>query len=197
MIEEAALRREVALAVEQGDADGFETSTVQYIRRFANSVHMANFRRQLAVDVATRGLADDPARRSRLEAALGFLAASQRQDVYLSIAWEGLKGGGVDLVRWAAANAAQLASEDSAQHLRSRLCEAAALIVTDEFDKGLSVLESLPADRLKRGGDGSSRRGAARRQADPARGQAYRSRWRAAARRHRPGRCRIGEERNR
>ena len=148
MIEEAALRREVAFAVERSDADRFEASTMQYVRRFANSVHMSNFRRQLAVDVATRGMADDPARRSRLEATLELLAANQRQDIYLSIAWEGLKGGGADLVRWAATNAALLAGEDSAQRLRSRLCEAAALIVTDEFDKGLSILESIPAGRL-------------------------------------------------
>jgi chemotaxis protein MotC len=148
MIEEAALRREVALAVESSDADRFEISTMQYVRRFANSVHMPNFRRQWAVDVATRGMAEDPARRSRLDDTLEFLSASQRQDIYLFIAWEGLKRGGVDLVRWAAVKAALLASEDSAKHLRSRLCEAAVLIVTDEFDKGLSTLESIPADRL-------------------------------------------------
>jgi chemotaxis protein MotC len=148
MIEEAALRREVALAVEQSNADRFETSTLRYLRRFENSVHMGNFRRQLAIDVATRGIADDPARRSRLEVTLEVLAVGQRQDIYLSIVWEGLKGGRVDIVRWAAKNAARIASEDSAQHLRSRLCEAAALIVTDEFEKGLSALEGIPADRL-------------------------------------------------
>jgi chemotaxis protein MotC len=148
MIEEAALRREAALAVEGSDANRFETSTMQYVRRFTNSVHMGNFRRQFAVDVATRGMADDPARRSRLEATLSSLPGGQQQDIYLSVAWEGLKGGGVDVVRWAAANAARLADEDSAQRLRSRLCEAAVLIVTDEFDKGLSTLQSLPPDRL-------------------------------------------------
>ena len=148
MIEEAALRREIALAVESSDADRFESSTMQYLRRFENSVHMPNFRRQWAVDVATRGLVDDPVRRSRLDGTLELLSASQRQDIYLSVAWEGLKGGRVDLVRWAAANAARLAAEDSAQHLRSKLCEAAVLIVTDEFDKGLSTLESIPVDRL-------------------------------------------------
>ena len=148
MIEEAALRREVTLAVEKSDLDHFEISTIQYFRRFTNSVHMSNFRRQLAVDIATRSIADNPARRSRLEAGLEVLGASQRQDVYLSIAWEGLKWGGVDLVRWAAANATRLASEDSAQHLRSRLCEAAVLIVTDDFDRGLSTLESISADTL-------------------------------------------------
>ena len=148
MIEESALRREVALAVEQTDADRFETATVRYLRRFASSVHMGNFRRQLAVDVATRGMAEDPARRSQLEATFEFLGASERQDAYLSIAWEGLKSGSVDVARWAAANAVLLAGEGSAQHLRSKLCEAAALILTDQFEKGLSALESIPVDRL-------------------------------------------------
>jgi chemotaxis protein MotC len=148
MIEEAALRREVAMAVEQGDADRFETSTLRYLRRFASSVHMGNFRRQFAVDVATRGMADDPARRSKLEAALEFLAASERQAVYLNVAWEGLKGGSVDVVLWAAGNAVQLAGEDSSQQLRAKLCEAAALVVTDRFEKGLSALEGMPVDRL-------------------------------------------------
>jgi len=148
MIEEAALRREVALAVESGDADRFETSSRQYVRRFANSAHMPNFRRQWAIDVATRGMAEDPVRRAGLESTLVFLSDSQRLEVYLSIAWEGLKGGGVDLVRWAAAKASQLASEDSAQHLRAKLCEAAVLILTDEFDRGQTTLQGLPVDRL-------------------------------------------------
>jgi chemotaxis protein MotC len=148
MIEEAALRREVALAVESSDPDRFETSTIQYLRRFENSVHMPNFRRQWAVDVATHGMADDPVRRSRLDGTLELLSASQRQDIYLSVAWEGLKGGAVDLVRWAAGNATRLASEDSVQHLRSKLCQAAVLIVTHDFDRGLSTLESISADAL-------------------------------------------------
>ena len=145
----SALRREVTLAVERNDAEGFEASTMRYVRRFANSMHMANFRRQLIVDLTTRqGLADDPARRSKLEAVLAFLPVGPRQDVYLSIAWEGIRGSSMDLVRWAAGNAASLASEDSAQHLRSRLCEAAALVVTNELDKARAILEGMPVDRL-------------------------------------------------
>jgi chemotaxis protein MotC len=148
MIEEAALRREIALAVEGSDGDRFQTTTRQYVRRFANSVHMGSLRRQLAIDVATRGMAEDPTRRSNLQATLESLAPTPRQDLYLSIAWEGLKGGSVDLVRWAAANAASLADEDSTEQLRSKLCEAAVLVVTDEFDKGMSMLQSIPPDRL-------------------------------------------------
>ncbi len=148
MIEESALRREVTLAVERGDVEGFEVATTQYVRRFANSVHMANFRRQLAIDVATRGLADDAQRRARLDATLESVAADRRQDLYLSIAWEGLKSGSMEVVRWAAAKASALASEDSEQSLRSKLCEAAALVVIDEPDKAREILEAMPVDRL-------------------------------------------------
>ena len=148
MIEEAALRRQAALAVEQADPGRFESATTQYFRRFANSVHEINFRRQFAADVATRGMADGPEHRIRLETTMEALPAGQRQEVYLSIAWEGLKGGSVDLVRWAAANATKLAAEDSPQRLRSQLCEAAALIATDELDRGLELLKHLPAEKL-------------------------------------------------
>jgi chemotaxis protein MotC len=148
MIEESALRREVTLAVERGDVEGFEAAATRYVRRFAHSVHMANFRRQLAIDVATRGLADDAQRRARLDATLESVAVDRRQDLYLSIAWEGLKSGSMEVVRWAAAKASALASEDSEQSLRSRLCEAAALVVTDEPDKGRAILEGMPVDRL-------------------------------------------------
>jgi chemotaxis protein MotC len=148
MIEEAALRREQGLAAQRGDADRFEALAMQYLRRFANSVHMGNFRRQFAGSLATRAMADDAPRRSRMEAAMAGLAPGLRQEIYLSVASEGVRAGKVDLVRWAARNAAALSEEGSPQHLRSRLCEAAVLLVTDEFDTGLSTLQGMPADRL-------------------------------------------------
>ena len=148
MIEESALRREATLAVERNDVDGFEAAATRYVRRFAHSVHMANFLHQLAIDVATRGFADDAVRRAKLDATLDLVQASKRQDVYLSIAWESLKTGSMEVVRWAAANASALANEDSEQSLRSRLCEAAALVVADDPGKGRAILEGMPVDRL-------------------------------------------------
>jgi chemotaxis protein MotC len=148
MIEEAALRRESSLAAERGDSDRFEALTMQYVRRFANSVHMINFRRQLAVNVAMHGMADDALRRSRVQTMLATLAPVQQQEVYLSVAWDGVKAGKVELVRWAAGIAASLATEGSAQQFRSRLCEAAVLVVTDDFDKGLAALQSMPTEKL-------------------------------------------------
>jgi chemotaxis protein MotC len=148
MIEEAALRHESALAATKGDADRFETATMRYFRRFPNSVHMANFRRQFASYMVLRAMGEDAARRSRMQTELTETATVQQQDIYLSIAWEGVRAGKVELVRWAAGNAARLAAGDSAEQLRSRLCEAAVSLVTDDYDKALAVLEGLPVDRL-------------------------------------------------
>ena len=148
MIEEAALRRQISLAVDLEDAQGFGVATMTYARRFPRSVHMTNFRRQLAVDIATRGMAADDARRSQLDAAFDMIGPAERLEIYLLIAWEGLKGGSMEVVRWAAAHAEGLSADGSAQQLRARLCRAAALIVTDEFDKAVSTLEAIAPDKL-------------------------------------------------
>jgi hypothetical protein len=93
-------------------------------------------------------MADDADRRSRMESSMRDLAPGRQEEIYLAVAWEGTKAGKVDLVRWAARNAARLAEEGSAQHLRSQLCEAAVLVVTDEIDAALTVLRAIPVERL-------------------------------------------------
>lgn len=148
MIEESALRREATLAADRGDTTRFESVMGQYLRRFANSVHMANFRRQFATAIATRGVGDDPQRRARMAAAIDALPPQQREEIYLSVAWEGIMAGRVDLVRWATGGSAGLSAEGSPQQVRSKLFEAAVLLVTDEFDNGLAALRALPPDQF-------------------------------------------------
>ena len=148
MIEEAALRRQISLAVDMEDAGGFGTATATYTRRFPRSVHMGNFRRQLALDVATHGMAADGTRRSVLEAAFDMLDPGERQELYFLIAWEGLRGGSTEVAHWAAVHAGNLAADGSSQQVRARLCEGAALIVTDGFEKGMSMLEAMAPDKL-------------------------------------------------
>src|SRR5581483_7874805 len=118
------------------------------LRRFPRSVHMPSFQRQLAQDMAKRAMADDADRRTRMEAVMSDLTPARQADIYLAIAWEGTKAGKVDLVRWAARNAARLAEEGSPQQRRARLCEAAVLVVTEEIDAALAVLNAMPADQL-------------------------------------------------
>jgi chemotaxis protein MotC len=55
----------------------------------------------------------------------------------------------MDLAKLAATNAVALAKEDSNERERARLYEGAALIVTDDFDKGIDVLSSLERSKLE------------------------------------------------
>jgi len=61
LVEEAALRREIALLAEAKDATRLAMLTRQYVTRFAASLYAADFLRDLAGAVARMRLADDPA----------------------------------------------------------------------------------------------------------------------------------------
>ena len=61
LVEEAALRREIALLAETRDAARVALLTRQYADRFAASLYAPDFFRDLARLIARTGLADDPA----------------------------------------------------------------------------------------------------------------------------------------
>ena len=61
LVEEAALRREVALLAEAKDMSRLAVLTRQYVSRFGASLYATDFLRDLAGAVARLGLADDPA----------------------------------------------------------------------------------------------------------------------------------------
>jgi chemotaxis protein MotC len=61
LVEEAALRREIALLAEAKDMSRLTVLTRQYVTRFGASLYAADFLRDLASAVGRLGLADDPA----------------------------------------------------------------------------------------------------------------------------------------
>ncbi len=148
LIEEAALRRQVCAVAATGDIDRFEMLASNYLRRFPKSMYAGSFRHQFAADVAGRNDAGSPSRSARLEATLEALDLADRQDVYLTIAREALLKGKVELARFAAGSALRLLGEGSPERLRAQLYEAAALVVTEDFDKGVSVLEAMETTQL-------------------------------------------------
>ena len=52
IVEEAALRRQIALLAAAGSADRYEALATQYLRRFPNSVYAGGFRQQFALAIA-------------------------------------------------------------------------------------------------------------------------------------------------
>lgn len=148
IIEEAALRRQIALLAAAGNADRYETLATQYLRRFPNSVYAGGFRQQFALAIAGHTDAAEPGRLARLERVLGGVGKSDRRDVYLLIAKEAVAKGKMAMAKFAAANAAPLTDAASTDRERARLYEGAALIVTEEFDRGVEVLGAVERSKL-------------------------------------------------
>ena len=69
LVEEAALRREIALLAEAKDMSRLAVLTRQYVTRFGASLYAADFLRDLAGAVGRLGLADDPANYKLLSSA--------------------------------------------------------------------------------------------------------------------------------
>lgn len=148
LVEEAALRREVAIAASMGEFDRFESRAATYLRRFPRSVYAAAFRRQFAADIAGRDDAAEPDRLQRTATVLEALSLPERRDAYLSLAREALARGKVGLVRFAAGGAIRLAEGADADRWRARLYEAAALAASADFQAAASTLQSIDASEL-------------------------------------------------
>jgi chemotaxis protein MotC len=148
IVEEAALRRQIALLAAAGKADRYELLATQYLRRFAGSVYAGGFRQQFAAAIAAHTNAGEPGRLVRLESMLGGVEQADRREVYLTIAKEAIAKGKVDMAKFAAANAGRLAEDSSAERERARLYEGAALIATEDFDRGVAMLGALERTKL-------------------------------------------------
>jgi chemotaxis protein MotC len=147
LIEEAALRRQIALLNAAGNSERYEVLATQYLRRFPHSVYAGGFQAQFAAAIAVRA-DSDPDRLARLESLLGGVEMRDRRQVYLMIAEAALMKGRAEMAAFAAAHAARLTEDDSAERERARLYEGAALIVTEAFERGLEMLGKVERSRL-------------------------------------------------
>lgn len=148
LIEESALRQEILLLAREGELERFDLLAAQYTRRFPRSLFARNFRRQFFAGVARQNFKRASEWVSRTETELKKVPASERVGMYLAIAQEAAKGGNIDIARYAAAKARDLSRPGSRQMARAALYEGAALVVTDEFEKGLALLTEVDVAKL-------------------------------------------------
>lgn len=148
LVEEAALRRELVLAQESAGIDKFAALSSEYIWRFPNSVYFESFRQRFASATVHFGLASEPGQFAKLENLAGKLEPASQLKLYLQIAQKGIIGGKADAARLAAGKAVQLSGDGSAERARAALYEAAALILTGQFEAGTSELATVDAARL-------------------------------------------------
>ncbi|AWN46607.1 chemotaxis protein MotC [Methylobacterium terrae] len=144
LVEEGALRREIFIHAQGGDAQRFEALSVQYLRRFRRSVYAGNFRQRFATALTRLDFGSDRARVARLERMLDEIEPGERRDLYLLVARAGLEQGRRETATFAAERALSLAGPDSEAAARARLYRAAALIVVDgRYEEGLESLRAV------------------------------------------------------
>lgn len=150
IIEEAALRRQTTLLAAAGQLDAFETRSLQYLRKYGRSLYAPGFLQSFVrVLVTTPVYTTDKSRVERLKAKLDDLPDLVKRDAFMAIAEEAIVRGRVELTRMAARRAAELVADGSVASLRIRVYEAAALIVTDEHERGADMLAGIDKSRLE------------------------------------------------
>lgn len=147
LVEEGALRRQIFVVAQGGDARRFEALSIQYLRRFRRSVYAGNFRQRFAGALTRLDFDSDRTRIASLERMLDEIEPESRRDLYLLVGRAGLEQGRRETALFAAERAMGLAAPESRPAAQARLYRGAALIVADgRFEEGYEALRGL--DRI-------------------------------------------------
>jgi chemotaxis protein MotC len=150
LVEEAALRREIALLAEAKDVTRLAMLTRQYVTRFSASLYAADFLRDLAGAVVRLGLADDPANYKLVANAVASLPPDGRQAFLLNLAKSGIVNARFAVAASAATEALESSKTDSPEAMRARLYLAAGRLFSDGYDAALADLRTLSESKLDR-----------------------------------------------
>ncbi|MER2250118.1 chemotaxis protein [Methylorubrum podarium] len=144
LVEEGALRRQIFVVAQGGDARRFEALAIQYLRRFRRSVYAGNFRQRFAGALTRLDFDSDRTRIASLERMLDEIEPESRRDLYLLVSRAGLEQGRRETALFAAERAMGLAAPDSQPAAQARLYRGASLIVADgRFEEGYEALRGL------------------------------------------------------
>jgi chemotaxis protein MotC len=148
LVEEAALRREIALLAEAKDVGRAAMLTRQYATRFAASLYAADFFRDLAAAIARFGLAEDADNYKLLSRAVAALPPGVRREFLLTLAERAVVEGRFGAAAAAAAEALEGAGADSPEAMRARLYLAASRMFSDAYDAAAADLRMIAASKL-------------------------------------------------
>jgi chemotaxis protein MotC len=150
LVEEAALRREIALLAAAKNVSRMAMLTRQYVTRFGPSLYAGAFLRDLAGAVARLGLADEAANYKLISNAIAALPLDARREFLLTMAKSGLISAHFAAAAAAASEALEGAKADSAEAMRARLYLAASRLFSDAYDAAVADLRALPTSKLDR-----------------------------------------------
>ncbi|WP_246727896.1 chemotaxis protein [Chelativorans sp. Marseille-P2723] len=144
LIEEAALRRSVAVSAEMKDEERFARASIQYVNRFLRSPYANQFAEAFVSGIiAFEGQVD----LSMVEEVASNMRPDQAQVIYLRIARQSAIEGYHRLLAFASENAEKYAAEEQ-EDPRATLYANLALVASANVDAVLGTLEKIDDERL-------------------------------------------------
>ena len=147
LIEEAALRRGVVAAGDEGNLERFERLAAQYLNRFSSSVYSADFDAKFSLYLVKLSFLEVAARQSRFENMVVALEPVRLRRLYLSLARNAVVAGQTSHASFAASRASSMSPPLSNELERARAYEAMA-IVTKDPNAAMSQLKRVDLAKL-------------------------------------------------
>jgi chemotaxis protein MotC len=147
-IEEAAVRREIALLVEAGDRPRAVMLMADYVRRFGKSIYAWKLFQDFATALAKQDDQDGSGVVEDLASTTTTADKNARTKLFLNLAGEALLYGKIVLAKAAAKATLHLKPESQIDVDKATLYEAAASAPTANAERALKTLNGLAGDHL-------------------------------------------------
>ncbi len=148
LVEEAALRREVALLSETSQFDKFADLARQYWERFRRSPYAGNFLRQFMLSASRISLKIKVPEWAELDQFISSLTPQTQHKLYLAMAQTAAAGGNFDFADMAARRALDLSAANSLERQRALLYRAAAEVGGADLAHGPQLLGEVERAKL-------------------------------------------------
>lgn len=146
IIEEAALRRSVSLAVQAGDPEKGFRYALNYARRYLTSPYASQFA-DVFVELAVTHF--DETVEKKVAEILAFMDQSRQREVYLRVARRAAIGGNQTLARLASSRAEELARDGGGQsQLLASFYDGLAAVPSEDVFTAAQTLAAIPDEKL-------------------------------------------------
>ena len=150
LVEEAALRREILVTGDQRNRDRVIFLARQYVTRFPRSIYAENFIQGLSQTSVRYGLVNSLTDLAKFNALLTLVTPEQRREFLLTLARAQTISGRYEVAGAAAEQILGDLPPGAPEETRARFYQAAAQILSPEFDAGVAALKAVDLARLGR-----------------------------------------------
>ncbi|MEO1281995.1 MAG: hypothetical protein AAFV69_09695 [Pseudomonadota bacterium] len=148
IVEEAALRRQIEFATSRNEIDAMLSLSSRYLRRFASSRYADGMIGRLADSFARVDYGGDGHREKIMDLLMSTINLNQKRKVLGVVAQNALAYGHLKTIDYAVELYKKLPDDLVSKTDRMKLYEGASLIVSDGFDAGVALIESVDRSRL-------------------------------------------------